>query len=282
MRYRPYRIIILAALLLLSAHPAATASFLLPDDAVIEIKNFTFPATPDISPERQLPAVFHSQLAFALQKAGLSVYHGERAATAKTEESAAAAEAEKGAADSREGSSAPLIVTPLAEGPGKGGPAPDAPLPAAEENEPGEAAENEKAPRETPPAALPASPHTGAPTHILEGNVTLFRETLGAPSRIAGSIRIRAESQVHCAYTIRDAATGKVLIADVSSGSAARITGESPDYDAVLKRLSARAMTTAAETIAAHLSGRDRPEDGAPHDRNYYQDSPGKRLKPQK
>lgn len=273
MLYRPCRIIVLALLLLAPSHPASAASFSLPDDAVIEIRNFTFPATPEISPEHRLPASFHSQLAFALQKAGLSVHHGESAAVPKTEENAAAPQ---------DGNNAPLIVTPLKEEPEKGGSAPDASLPTPADDEAENAAEDEKTPPETPPAAPPASAHNGAPTHILEGRVTLFRETLGAPSRIAGSIRIRAESQLHCAYTVKDAVTGKVLIADVSSGSAARVTGESPDYDAVLKRLSSRAMATAAETIAAQLSGKDNPGDGAMSGRNYYQDSPGKQLKSKK
>ncbi|SBV90768.1 exported hypothetical protein [uncultured delta proteobacterium] len=285
MFYRLYRIIIFAALLLLPAHPALAAPFLLPDDAVIEIRDFAFPATPDISPDRHLPASFHSQLAFALQKAGLSVHHGKTAAASKPEENGAEPPVKEGVAP-QEGSDAPLIVTPLEEE--KEEAAANAPIPLSEAAEPAGSpnsngtAENEKAPRETPPASPAPSVHNRAATHILEGNVTLFREAVGAPNRIAGSIRIRAESQLHCAYTIKDAVTGKVLIADVASGSAARITGETSDYDAVLNRLSARAMATAADTIAAQLSGRDTPGDGVLSDRNYYQDSPGKRLKSQK
>jgi hypothetical protein len=262
MRCTPYRIIALAALLLLSARPAAAVPSLFPDDTVIDIKDFMFPATSGISSEHDLPASFHAQLIFALQKAGFSVHRGGN--------DASAAKGEK---------SALLTVTPLAEA-DNAVTDPEAALPAQETAEAADGADSGKTAPEAP-FAEPATPVPGrAATHILEGTVTLFRETVGEPNRIAGSIRIRAESQLHCTYTVKDAATGKVLIADISSGSAARVVGDAHDFDAVLENLNSRALATAAETIAAQLAGTDRPGDGNLSDRSYYQDSPGKRLTP--
>ena len=294
--------LVLAFILTLALPPthAAAASFFLTDDAVIDVKEFAFPAKTGAAAERNLPAAFHSQLVFALQKAGFRVIHsGEEADLAEPAQPA------------------PLTVTPLnktdevGETPEKpeeaAGTLPPAPGAAGEDAPPAGGEKNEAAPipletppdtsleapldaplletpKETPQESPLEAPAPPAPrrvvTHILEGRVTLFRESVGTPSRIGGSIRIRTEAQIHCAYKIKDATNGKVLISDVASGSAARITAEPHDIDATLERLSAKAMNTAAATIAAHLAGTDMPGDGMPSDRGYYQDSPGKQLKP--
>lgn len=286
------RFILPAALLLAFASSATAAAFFLPDDAVIEIREFSFPAFAEADPERNLPAEFHARLEQAMRKSGFAIADGHEAAASPT--------------PSPESSDAPapLRVTPLppetsglAEQPADTGdetsPAPENTEEDAEEQPggaemldgeagirgifamPGEYAGTEIAPQ--------TEPHRiSGTTHILEGNVTLFRETVGNPVRVGGSIRIRTEALLHCAYKIRDTATGKVIISDTSSGSAARVAAQGQDIDAVLAALSIKAMEAAAAKIAANLSGTQPPADNPAADPGYYQDSPGKRLKPRK
>lgn len=286
MRYKLSPGIALAALLFLSAHPAVAASFTLPDDMVIAIGEFTFPASPtSLSPtsfggaEEDFPAAFHAHLTAALQKAGFSISREENATSPDTLNQ-----------------DAPLTVTPLAEESSQGKAAADEALPPLETDAPESPEEPEAfeyagadaaaeadatAQREeTTPELGEAEPPAirGGATHILTGTVT-FQETAGTPNRIAGSIRVRVTARARCAYTIRDAATGKTLLTDISSGSSASLARE--DNRGILNVVRSRAMTAAAETIAARLSGTDNPEDGTQSDRQYYQDSPGKRLKTQ-
>jgi hypothetical protein len=223
---------------------ASAARFILPDDAVVSIKELSFPASTGNNDRDALCEAFHLQLTLALEQSGLAVFHGENA-------------------------SAPLAATPL-EAPAET----DAPPGGDGEDAPDDSAEDMV--EETLPVQ---EPRPWQATHILEGTVTLFRENVGRPTRIGESIRIRAESQIHCAYKIRDAVTGNVLLSDVSSGSAARIASETEDIDATLRVLSARAMAATAATVAANLSGNSVPGTATPSSRDYYRDSPGKRLK---
>ena len=244
-------VFLLVAPLFLHAPQADAALYLLPDDAVITVKAFSFPASTGNYDADALSDTFHSQLTLALEKAGFSVFHGGEIPAA-------------------------LVIAPLQDIAETND--------AAEETADQDAAENpaendaEESLEET---ALPirAESPRNRPTHALEGTVTLFRENVGNPTRIGESIRIRAESQIHCTYKIRDLATGNVLLADTSSGSAARIANEAQDIDAMLQTLSARAMTTTAATMAANLSGTSLPGSSNMYSREYYQDSPGKRLK---
>lgn len=127
-----------------------------------------------------------------------------------------------------------------------------------------------------PENALPMGPE-----YVLRGRITLLRERVGSPTRIGGDIRIRTESVLHCAYTVEDALTGFVLVSDVASGSSARVVGPSNDIDAALHDLTDKVMASAAQLIAARLSGSAESvvAAGSRNDREEYQDSPGKRLK---
>lgn len=294
-----YRFILPAALLFAFSSTATAAPFLLPDDAIIEIREFSFPASSAASsaassvdaPERNLPAELHSRLEHAMRQSGFVIFEGNEITVP--------------AASSPESSDAPMpmSVTPLppeqpVNTPDDTPPSPENTEDGAEGNDetdlpaddemlageeavrgifamPGEYAGAEIAPQ--------TEPHkiSGA-THILEGNVTLFRETVGNPTRVGGSIRIRTEALLHCTYKIRDAATGKVIISDTSSGSSARVAAQDQDIDAALAALSIKAMDATAAKIAANLSGTQPPGDNAAGGRGYYQDSPGKRLKPGK
>jgi len=286
-----YRFILPAALLFAFASPATAAPFLLPDDAVIEIREFSFPASSMNDPERNLPAEFHSRLEQAMRQNDFAIFEGHETTVPPA------------SLPEPSGAPAPLSVTPLS---------PDQPANTTDETTPpsentgnddagdddadhpdngellageeairgifampGEYAGTEIAPRAEPYVIVGA-------THILEGNVTLFRETVGNPTRVGGSIRIRTEALVHCTYKIRDAATGKVIISDTSSGSSARVAAQDEDIDAALATLSTRAMDATAAKIAASLSGTQPPGGTPTTSREYYQDSPGKRLKPRK
>ena len=259
---------LLAALLSLHVFsPAVAALLLLPNDAVVEIGEFSFPASIEVTSETALPETFRDQLSLALTQAGILVLH-------------------------KSATSAPLVLTPF----GKTTQTPHpfiavTPLPEESgEHETSEAADDTHETEYTAEDILagdapalsqspPAEPLPRGATHILEGTVTLFRENVGTPTRIGGAIRIRTESQIHYTYEIRDVATGKVLISDVSSGSAVKLTNETQDLDMILHTLNAQAVTTATETMAANLSGKKRLEGIGTHSREYYQDSPGKRLK---
>lgn len=291
MVYTSCRVLLCALALALLALPAVAAQLVLRDGAVIDVREFAFPVQEDA--ERSLPEVFHAQLVFALQKNGLVVFQKD--------------------ADGKVGktpdASMPLLVTPLTDSTTENSGAPEKPADTANTGntpEIGEAAaraENDGTSEDTPKSvaeapedhsslpddpvdvagdmeSIPMPPHRETvPSHILEGRVTLFRETVGTPTRVGGAIRIRTEASLHCTYKVREAATGKVLLTATSSGSSAKVTAQAQDIDAALAALSTKAMTAAAGKIAANLSGSPLPEQENTSDRSYYQDSPGKRLK---
>ena len=264
---RQTRTVFLLALVLVFSPLRATAAFILPSDAVIDVREFTFPATPNVSAERNLPSLFREQILHALEDAGLTLLYEQGTPIP---------------GEARTPEAAPLTVTPLTNGnasrtgkpteekQGSGQEQDAGETGSEEENNASGNAENEETPAEPATRAV-------AVTHILEGNVTLFRETVGNPTRIAGGIRIRVEASIHCAYTIRDAETGKVLISNVTSGSSAKIASQDRELDPVLASLSNKAMADAAAKMAARLAGTETGHGMS--DRSYYQDSPGKRLK---
>lgn len=267
----------LACVLLFPAARAIAATFPLPDDAVIDIRQFTLPESARSDSERNLPEALRLQIINALQQAGISVWIGRGSAPAaaesasssvmKTTKLAATPEPDSDGTASRE-FDAPLDADTA-------DPPPDILAPPEEnpDSAPGEMVE------ETPPIAAMPEPGAAPPTHILVGNVTLFRETVAAPTRIAGTIRVRAETSLHCVYKIIDAATGKVIISDAASGSSARVTAQTQDIDAILAFQTVRALALTATNLANALSGNNVEKDAA-QGREYYQDSPGKRLKP--
>ena len=225
----------------LSVPQATAARFILPDDAIVDIREFPFPSSTDDKNKDALTEAFHIQLTLALEQAGLVIFHDK--ATPEF-----------------------LAATP-----------PQAPANPNDKSD--DASTEDNSEDSTEEFLMIQEPRPPYATHVLEGTVTLFRENVGHPTRIGENIRIRAESQVHCTYKIKDAVTGKVLLSDVSSGSAAKIASETEDIDATLHMLNARAMTATAITIGANLSGNALPKNAADSSRSYYQDSPGKRLK---
>lgn len=266
MLLKPFRALFLAALLLAPGLPAVAASFALPDDALVAVGDFPFPEGADQNASKDLPSAFRVQMIRALRQAGIAVHDPGQ-------------EPEKDAAVPHEKTveSAPLTVTPLTESPDSGANGDTSPNPDSDQADPpnGEIPPGDS---DTPP--LPAKPRS--PTHVLAGNVTLFRETVSNPRQLAGTIRIRAETAIHCAYQVKDASTDKVIISDVASGSAARLTSRPQDIDALLPALSERVLASVAAKIAANLSGVDIRNEHDPSSRSYYQDSPGKRLRPKK
>lgn len=286
MTRKPCRIF-LPVLLLLLACPfrPALAAFNLPEGASIDVKPFDFPAFA-AGIERDLPARFHDQIVFALHRAGFAVpLHGDPATPLALPDAGSkdAVRATGEAEPEKNPDSSPLEAAPLTETPPPG---------QVKEVEIGEqvlAPPAEKTARKTEPA--PFAPETPQPVpvpapnpakaaYILTGQVTLLREDVGAPRRIGGGIRIRAESSMHAAFRIIEAATGNVLISDVVSDSATRIASDTGNIDAALAALTERIMASCAAKIAARLSGTSVPQARIGDDREQYQDSPGKRLRP--
>lgn len=275
-RYTPLLFLFAACIIATNTPSALAAPFTLPENAVIEIHDFSFPAAAAANAaDRDFQGTFHNQMEVALQRAGFSVFAPQRAPNAPAASAAS-----------------PVVVSPLTANESDPPQATPESLPAATKNvaepavethtpaEPVTATASELPQSENSAPEAIESPHESSaePQYILTGNVTLMRENVGAPTRIAGAIRVRTESALHCTYKILDAATGKVLVSDTASGSVARVTAATHDIDGMLATLSNRAMATTATKIAANLSGRF---SATTPDEN-YQDSPGKRLKPKK
>lgn len=279
MTKRACQSLFLACVLLFPAARATAATFLLPDDAVIDIRPFTFPESARSDSEQNLPEALRLQIVNALQQSGISVWIARDAAPAAAEPAPASSGAMK---------TTTLAAIPEPDGDGTAPREFDAPLDADTANSPGgilvppeeipDPAPGEMI-EETPLVADVPAPVAASPTHILVGNVTLFRETVASPTRIAGTIRVRAETSLHCVYKIKDAATGNVIISDAASGSSARVTAQTQDIDAILAFQTIKALALTATDLANALSGNN-VEKGAARDKEYYQDSPGKRLKP--
>ena len=245
------------------ALPAWGAPRSLPQNAVITVRPFGFPAAVPEAAERHLPAALHDQIAYALQGAGFILFSAEPAAP-------------PAAAGTK-----PLKERPL--------PSPAEKTAGAEEEveETAEAGEEEMS---TPfsPQAEPLSPLTeaeedappAAPEYILSGRVTLLREYAGPPARVAGDLRTRFESAISLTYGIADPSSGRTLFSDAVSVSATRLVPENENPDAARSDLTGRAMAEAAAKIAVRLAVTEAEASG--DDRDYYGDSPGKRLKPGK
>lgn len=289
MGHRFFKSFLLGALLVLPAFPAAGASFWLPDDAKIEVRPFAFPpgsSTGESSAfvERNVSGTFQEQIAYALRRAGFTVV--AEAAEEVSRDSAAKTPADQNAGarpQADENEKQPLISHPITE-------ADDAPNPdeSAEDYDVSGLSDSAESEEDSPNADAAEADETRAEApslwgkvYILKGQVTFLRENIGAPVRIGGGVRIRTEASMHCSYTLEDAATGKALVADAASGSAARVISQTRDIDAVLSVLTGRVLNAAATVIVERLSGADAPEARAiADDRAEYQDSPGKRLKP--
>lgn len=278
-----------AVLMAFTPAPVRAAPFVLPADAAIEVRSFTLPAVQEN--EAHLAETFRDQIVYALQRAGFAVLHSREAALAAPATPAASG------FEPRENA---LKVEPLTNGTPPETPEAEAEPAAPEEVVPEDVAPEDVAPGETDPehaepekaatapegdvpahaaSTAPAPAEARAPDYILTGRITFLQETVGAPTRIAGGIRIRTEAAIHCAYQINDAASGKILIADVASASHARVTADARTIDAALVRLTARVMASSAGAIATRLSGAPL---AAENSDKAYQDSPGKRLKPGK
>jgi hypothetical protein len=124
----------------------------------------------------------------------------------------------------------------------------------------------------------PVSP--SAPEYVLSGRVTRLREYVGPPASIAGGLRSRYEAAVSLTYSIADPSSGKTLFSDAVSVSVTRLVPENENRDAAQSDLAAKAMAGAAAKLAARLAGTD--AETSVEERDYYGDSPGKRLKPGK
>lgn len=288
-----FRGVLASLMVVFAVSPVMAASFLLPDDAILDVRKFSFPArTDDYVPD----AEFHDQLVAALQQSGMTVYSpdGERSAPPSADPEALRVTPLTADSSTSDVSAAAksvisgVFAAPLPDGGNGAGtdPAADG-APKDTANGSGNAPAAENVPNETPEADKKndagasdgtAAPFSGA-THILQGRVTMFQESAGAPTRVGSSIRIRTEVSLHCTYTVKDTRTGNVIISDVASGSAARVVGEAQDIDAAIAALRSRAVAMATAAIAANLSGTPGPDQGRASEREYYQDSPGKRLK---
>ena len=261
-----YRTFFLAVALLMPGIPASAASFILPEDAVVVIEKFPFPAEFAKNTDRDLPVAFRSQLILALQQVGFTVPNLEKNTVLPLPEQPELR--------------TPLVVTPLTE------------TTYPEEHEPKDVngpirneANGQPVPDDSElsqngqidPVSVPAP---RSPTHILTGSVTMFQKSASAPTRIAEHIHIRSETSMHCTYQVKDAVTGKVIISNVASSSAARLTSRTQDIDTILPVLTDRVLSAVAAKVAAHLSGTEEDNGRTISDQAYYQDSPGKRLKP--
>lgn len=277
-----YRGIIPALILVLPAQFASAASFSLPSDAVIQIEEFTFPEAAANATEQNFPELLQGRLTNALQKAGFTTADSLSAPSGQENGLSKAPITESGEVKEQktENADAATEAKP-AEAPSGGTPGNETPTTANAEQTANPAAE--QTPAESDQAnvvqSVFASQATPAPAgYTLEGRVTLLRENLSAPLRIGGGVRIRAESVIHCTYRVKDS-SGKTLISATASGSSARLT-TAQNVDTALADLTGKVMTNVAEQIASRLSGVEIGSSSSPESgKDYYQDSPGKRLK---
>jgi hypothetical protein len=279
------------------ALPAWGASRSLPGNAVITVKPFSFPAAVPEATERNLPAVFHDQIVFTLQGAGFILSPADSAApppvrTAIPHSAAGARSPEKPpVAPPEERTVLPEEEAETGEGDAVILPSDQVALlpPAAERPEDtrdveplaedaADAAGPVRDARTEAAQVSPASP--SAPAYVLSGRVTQLREYASPPAGIAGGLRARYEAALSLTYSIADPSSGKTLFSDAVSASVTRLVPENEDADAARSDLTARAMAGAAAKLAARLAGTD--AETSAEDRDYYGDSPGKRLKPGK
>ncbi len=227
--------------------PKAEKAFSLEKGTAVALRLFTAPASAKGGSE-DLPTLFHDQLVFALHDAGL---HAEDAAVP------AAAPATG------------LNVAPLTADDEKAAAGDDA-AGQIEQAEPAKTAE--KTPTEEKP---------DAPRYVLEGRITTYHAWARAspPARATGDYRPRAGLETACVYRLIDTETGTAVLSGTAKGAGARAAAEK---DASVKdELAHKAFAAMAEQIANRLTGKAAKSVSVENgDRDDYQDSPGKQLKP--
>ncbi|CAK7063892.1 MAG: hypothetical protein DELT_01552 [Desulfovibrio sp.] len=264
---------IAALLLTLPTLTASAASFALPSDAHISVVEFTFPESTANLGGQDLPAGLRDKLVEALQKHGFTASQMQPGVTAapitesgEQKEGEAANDSENSGENTDESTGESTGEKPGESIGEKTGASP-------------EGAETDKDlasvfATETPEVQAKAEPAQ----YTLSGHVTLLRENIGAPTRIGGGIRIRLETLLHCTYRVADA-SGNVLISGTASDSSARLTSNAQNVDDVLADLTDKVIIASAGKIAAQLAGVDFKSTHGTGDKEYYQDSPGKRLR---
>ena len=276
--------------MMLPTQVALAASFSLPSDAVIQVEAFTFPEPSASAPEQDFSGLLQGRLADALQKAGFTVGHSPSAplagpspedaekkektvATPITESGEAKEQKTETAAESTEAKPAENLSDSAAENN----------TPAADGGEKTATPPAEQTPAESDQSnviqsVFASQVSSGPAGYTLEGRVTLLRENLSAPLRIGAGVRIRAESVMHCTYRVKDS-SGKTLISSTASGSSARLA-TAQNVDAALADLMEKVMTNVAEQIASRLGGVEIGSSSSKEsEKDYYEDSPGKRLR---
>lgn len=267
---RALQLFILAGIVQLCALQAEAASFALPESAEIEVRPFIFPAS--IANENSdFPNELQDRLIFALQKRGFSINIATAAGPSPRDTAPFTVAPEKNQLQENS-----LHIFPLQ----------DTETTFLQDNAPGQEETSEQLILASGSSAsydtqtLPTDLVNNFPSgYTLSGRVTLVKMNLGNPTRIAGNIRIRAEAGLHCAYTIKESASGNVLVSDAVSISATSVTAANRDLDEELAVLFEKVMEDSAAKIAARLSGGSTAENLIEDERSYYQDSPGKRLK---
>ena len=248
---------------LLFVSTASPASFTLPDDAIINVDLFPFPATQTTTAHQEngieLSAELQQQIISALQKAGFTIAEAEDISPNALPPAIAALE--------------PSQTSPIANL----GKEPDATDKADEENMDAPLADGKV---ENNDAGKPMEPQAAqkAAQYRLVGRVTLYNERTGTPARVGRGVRVNVEVSLRCTFRAVDMATGKAIIAQAASGSGIS-SSQSGDVDAILPRLQEQAFAATAYDIASRLSGKNLNKSSGYIDEN-YRDSPGKRLRP--
>lgn len=131
----------------------------------------------------------------------------------------------------------------------------------------------------------------GGYNYILSGTITHIETKLGGPARLGGADRITVRIDFGSTYQLFTADGGKVTSAGAIEANDAKmytirgaVNNSTLTYP--VERVLRNALTAAAEKIMCDVTGIDPAEFSADkaieEERSYYQDSPGKMLKPKR
>lgn len=126
--------------------------------------------------------------------------------------------------------------------------------------------------------------------YVLSGTIALVRTEVSPTVEIAGSERATLRSELNCAYQLLSTKDGRVGKAGAARGRDAKMVvvkeGSLNSYHlySALDKVMAQAMFYTAKRVAEHLADKKLDDslfkDELEDESTYYQDSPGKRLRP--
>lgn len=247
----------------------------LPEEATVTVRPFTFPqeALSGAEEDAEKYAIdFRNQLVLACQKVGYIVTKDKNVAHEEEEEKTEEVAKEEEAKEDENTSEEVSEGTSESASEDK-----DELMDAVEKAEQEEKNQEENALDEK---VKTVKKRPKEMIYVVTGYVTEYEGQVGKVVNVGNSQRQKLNVVFSTNFKVKDA-SGKTIVSDKVSVSSSSVVSQSQDADDVLRKLNKKAFAEASRQIVQKMSGQSdkEEENDAISDDDYYNDSPGKRLK---